>query len=362
MTSAARRAGGGEPWPAVALWPMISYAARGRGEATVATLQELGEQIGAQFAELSKAYQRASRLIRSVCLIGGALALAIAQGVEIERANGEFSAWTALEIGAAIIIALGSLFAVVTEANAAAALETARRAVDAARVFELKMFEFENERDDLTREIDRALQLYNSIDVMRGTIEQSLGISGMSPNTIIANFLKAASNSLQVAFKFETGDTWTICVYEAKKSAEPGVKELHCIAHARKIECDISQARKWRAGVGVGGVAFSTGNEIIIPDMALPEIGTIFDLKSNKRDYDDARYASMAAVPIRVGASSEFWGAAVVTSDRRYHFSSDADGGVSTSEPIRAIAAMAALAVGSTQQVASPEPNLRSGV
>lgn len=53
----------------------------------------------------------------------------------------------------------------------------------------------------------------------------------------------------------------------------------------------------------------------------------------------------MVVVPITVGKSNKPWGVAVVTSDRARHFSSEPSYGVANAEPIRAIAAMAALAV-----------------
>ena len=127
------------------------------------------------------------------------------------------------------------------------------------------------------------------------------------------------------------------------------IRDRRCVAHARKIQCNIAEARQWEEGVGVAGVSYSMGNEIIIPDMSAPELGTVFNLNNNCRDYDAERYRSMVAVPIRVGANSVPWGVAVVTTDQPHHFSVQSSDGVPTCEPIRAIAAMAALAVKSLE-------------
>ena len=120
---------------------------------------------------------------------------------------------------------------------------------------------------------------------------------------------------------------------------------FRCIAHLRKIPCELSATRAWPEGVGVAGIAYSMNKEIIIKDMSSPETMAMFDLKQMNRDYDKARYASMVAVPITVGTNSTPWGVAVATSDQAGHFSTDQSYGPPTTEPVRAIAAMSALAV-----------------
>jgi hypothetical protein len=148
-----------------------------------------------------------------------------------------------------------------------------------------------------------------------------------------------------VAFDFDIRDTWTICVYEARRNRESDKASLHCIAHKRKIECDISNARQWAEGVGFVGVSYAMNNETIVPDMYAQELGSMFNLKANARSYDVKRYRSMVAVPITVGDAAVPWGIAVATTDKARHFSTASSDGVATAEPIRAIAAMSALAV-----------------
>jgi hypothetical protein len=71
----------------------------------------------------------------------------------------------------------------------------------------------------------------------------------------------------------------------------------------------------------------------------------VFELGTNVRSYDKQRYASMVAAPITVGSDPRPWGVAIVTSDRLNHFTKGPSYGVADAEPIRAIAAMTALAV-----------------
>jgi hypothetical protein len=236
------------------------------------------------------------------------------------------------------------VFLVLTEADTAEALEAARKALEEAHSARRERTEFQNSQERLTKAIRRGLQLYNSMDVMRGAIEQSLFVPNVSATRVIQTCLDAAYNSLLVAFDFKLEDTWTICVYFAEKDTD-GRVILRCAAHKRKIDCTIGEARTWREGVGFVGVSYSMGNENIIPDMYASDLGNVFNLKENSRIYDVERYRSMVAVPIIVGSVSSPWGIAVVTSDRARHFHREPSDGVSTAEPIRAIAAMAALAV-----------------
>jgi hypothetical protein len=261
--------------------------------------------------------------------------------------------WTILALTALVVIAVGGLFGFLSETDLSSTLESARRAIEDARDFKFKVDEFESSRQRLilNKEIRRGLQMYNSMDVMRGAIEQSLDIPNVTAAQIIQTCLRAASTSLLVAFDFEMGETWTICVYQARRGEESGKVILECIAHERTIQCDLSQARKWEEGVGAAGIAYSTGNELFIPDLASSALGAIFKLRDAParhgalRPYDEKRYRSIAVVPIVVGASEIPWGVAVATSDQVGHFSVTPADGVATYEPVRAIAAMAALAV-----------------
>jgi hypothetical protein len=101
------------------------------------------------------------------------------------------------------------------------------------------------------------------------------------------------------------------------------------------------------------------GTEVVIPDLAAPELGTVFALKTAvlTREHDLKRYRSMVAVPITTSAGASIWGVAVVTTDRANHFTNDPSDGVSHTEPARAIAAMAGLAVkaiGGREPAAAP--------
>jgi hypothetical protein len=309
-------------------------------------LHKLTEDIGGLFKTHAERLFRASFFVKIVFVLGATLIAGVAEAIEI--AHG-ISALTVIVLAGITVAFVGGVYAAMTEPDVSRTLETARQAIEEARLRERQMDRFNADRARLAREVDRGLELYNSMDVMRGAIEQSLTLPQVPPvATIIQTCLDAAENSLLVAFDFDIRDTWTIGIFVAERRSESDKVTLRCIAHSRKIRCDISQARTWVEGVGVAGVAYSMSNEIILRDMLAPQLGTVFDLGTLARPYDSKRYRSIAAIPIRVGASATPWGIAVATSDQPGHFSPEASDGVSTAEPIRAIAAMAALAVVAT--------------
>lgn len=310
-----------------------------------APLTKLANWIGGLSTAHSRAQFRASIFVKGLLVICGALLVAVAEGVDIALFAGKFSAWTITVFAGAGLAALGGFYIALTEESAAKAIEGARRCVESARFYRQQMKDFEAEGTELGKEIDRLLQLYNSIDMINATIQEGLMRPSPMIEKIIEEALENARNSLLVAFDFDIRDTWTICVYRAEQD-DTGATELRCVGHERSIRCDASKARRWREGVGVAGLCYSTGNEVIVPDMAIPEIAAMFNLSpSMTRDYDAGRYRSIAAIPIRPDVNKRPWGVAIVTSDQPSHFSLEPSDGLATAQPIRAIAEMVALAV-----------------
>lgn len=308
-------------------------------------LNKLRAELLSQLENYARALRRASRFVKVALVIGGAALASIALTLDLSHTNGEISGWTVAGLIGAGLVAIGALFDAFKETDAAEALVHAHRAVEVALERQHALDEMTQENGRFDTAVIRGIELYNSMDVMRGVIEQSLSVPDIPLNTILQNCLSAAGDSILVAFGFDIKDTWTICVFMAQPAPESGKVLLRCVAHLRKIPCDISEARAWPEGVGVAGIAYSTNNEIIIQDMSSADIGTVFELGSNARLYDRDRYASMVAAPITVGSDPRPWGVAVVTSDRQNHFVRGPSYGVATAEPIRAIAAMSALAV-----------------
>jgi hypothetical protein len=275
------------------------------------TLKQLADRVAIGFKKQAQAQHRASLFVKIALITLGAAVSAVGLAVDLARANGEWTFWTISGIAGAALVAIGGVFVLITERDISETLDAAREAIEKAREFEEEKNDFEGNINWLSNEVRRGLELYNSMDVMRGFIEQSLDVPGASVASIMQNCLNGAQSSLHVAFDFAVGDTWTICIYEAQTSAESGKVILRCVAHDRTIQCRLEEARVWQEGNGVVGVAYSNAREIIIPDMYAPELGTTFDLKENARAHDRARYHSMVAVPIMVGSDRIPWGVAI---------------------------------------------------
>lgn len=322
--------------------------------------EKLRAELLSVFENYSNTVFRGSKFIKIVLIIGGALAVAVALGVDVAHANNHFSAWTMLGLFGAGAVALGSIFDAVRETDASRAIALAHRVMENADQRSREMDELLEDFNRFDDAVTRGLDLYNSMDVMRGAIEQSLDLPDIHVPTVIQTCLSAAENSLLGAFDFAVKDLWTICVFMAQPEKESDKMVLRCIAHLRKIPCDLSATRAWPEGVGVAGIAYSMNKEIVIKNMTSPETVTVFDLRNMGRDYDKARYASMVAVPITVGTSPRPWGVAVATSDQNSHFSPEESYGVATTEPVRAIAAMTALAVKAVEAAKRQPPKVAS--
>ena len=190
----------------------------------------------------------------------------------------------------------------------------------------------------------RLVYLVQATNLMRGVIERAAG-SGLDEDKLAGLILKACDRSLPIAMGFQQADQWTIGIYKASPLKD-GRYELVCIASKRAIECDASEARRWREGTGIAGVCFSINDEVVIPDLQAQGIRSVFGSAANEvRQYDAERYRSMVAVPINVGKDAQPWGVIAATNDRVDHFAATASNGLSNHEGARALAGMVALGV-----------------
>lgn len=294
-------------------------------------------------------------------VLGGATLAAVAHCIELSHEKP--SIWTVCGLVGAALVFVGGAYMAMTEQDVGEALETARQAVDKLRDDEHQIEQYKKERVQLRKESNRGLNLYTAMDGMRGAIEQSLD-QDVPPQRYLKTLLETSRNALEVAFDFSIADSWTICIFKADANGASDKKVLRLVAHLRKLHCEITTAREWEEGVGVAGIAYSTGNDITIPDLLAPELGSTFDLKENSRPYDAQRYRSVVAVPIEMNPDAAPWGVVVITIDKPGHFDLANSQGIATYEPAHAIAAMAALAVKTVgrERLDSPLPSELGGI
>ncbi len=238
-------------------------------------------------------------------------------------------------------VILGGLFVLLTETDAATAIELADKALEEARNAEARF----DGVDELFVSMDRLSETYQICLNLRGALEQAgVGSSG-SLSDLVATMFGLVARPLSIAIGFQHADRWTIGVYQAHDPSLQGKAELRCIAQKRAIECKLHEARVWPEGVGIAGIAYSNAREVVIPDLGADGVQSVFGPRDATRQYDVERYVSMVAVPIMVEGRDKPWGVITATSDRVGHFHGKPEAGFKTDEPIRAVGSFIALAV-----------------
>lgn len=244
-------------------------------------------------------------------------------------------------IAATLIVALGGLYTLWTEQDAAKALRVADKALEGAQEAKAEL----RNLGSFFTDFDRLSETYRLCLTLRGSLEQaSVGVVGDIDDQLRALF-DLVGRPLAIAAGFAQSDRWTIGLYRAQPSSELGKAEMKCIAHRRALPCELHEARTWPEGVGIAGIAYSNAREVVIPDLQAEGMQAVFGPRDQTKTYDAQRYVSMVAVPIMVAGREKPWGVVAATSDRQGHFSADSEPGFKTDEPIRAVAAFIALAV-----------------
>jgi hypothetical protein len=304
------------------------------------SIERLSEEIGLSFKTRAKRFATVSVIIKVILVLFSATATAMHFYVAEKWTNANY-----VGIGASIIVLLCGVLLLTLEKDSSQELELARRAVEEARSVKLAADTALDEISEYEIFQRRANELYLAMKSMKDAVENSLLLPERTNAEIIESILDAASRSLKIACGFQLENHYTFVVYEARCTTQAGREQwhLHPVAGDRSIKCDLKNARIWPMGVGVGGYCFSSGMEVVVPDMNAPNLGSGFAYP--RKPDDDRLYRSIASVPIRVGAGNEIWGVVVATSDSPHHFSLDNDPGVQTVEGVRAFAGMVALAI-----------------
>jgi hypothetical protein len=313
----------------------------------MSNLDGLREQIAAQLKDRSRNFFQATLFVKFIFIVVGTLVVGVAQFFQ----GSSSQLWQTIGILGTVVVALGGVFMLLTDRDASAALESARKALDAAKAHETEQQLSQQFEAEMAGEIERAVQLYTAMVVMRGAIERTITATVGDEIETVSGLLVYSRRPLLLALGFDMDDHWTICIYKAAEDVVTKKTQLHCIAHERSIPCDVGEARSWPECVGVGGLSYGQRREIIVPDMTAPELGNLFDLGSLTRSYNLERYRSIVAVPVRVGAETIPWGIVVATSDRAEHFHTDQRTGVRSAEAIRALGSMVSLAVAACRLV-----------
>lgn len=302
-------------------------------------LKEHSDRLVTAIGRRLRRAQLTSRFVRFVLVIAAAAIAGMAQFAEFPSTGA--TSWQIAGIAATCVVAIGAIWSAIVDDDASEELRIAHRAVEHARDVE----ERNSYLDTLDNEFTKMVGLYQVMDLSRGAIERGINIAGLADVDLIARMMEACRRSVPIAMGFAQADIWTVCAYRAEPG-ENGKTMLRCIAQVRAIECSIEEARSWEAGTGIAGSCYANLDEVIVPDLQTPGLRAVFGSAANVAKTDDAlRYRSMAAVPILVDGADHPWGVISATNDKVDHFAPEQSFGIQAVEVVRALAAMAALAI-----------------
>lgn len=162
----------------------------------------------------------------------------------------------------------------------------------------------------------RRLALIDANKVMREALEQALLIPEADPIGTVDVMVEMALRHLLVAVGFDMDEAWAISVFQVQDD------ELVRICAKRALRADEQKvARRWKKNQGFVGAAWAREDVVIVTDgqdgVTADEHKVPTDLQ---KPYDNDRYRSMAAVPVRLGDPAEIWGVVAVSSDKAGRF------------------------------------------
>lgn len=315
--------------------------------------KDLKARIRELLRENQRKVKRVGFFIKLVLVAGGALlagAAAFFNGSTAVWSNP--STWGKIQIvglTGVTLTFLGALFIYMTEDKPGAAFD-AHEALTKAE-------ETATERDDAYQLLEayeqvskRVVSLYLSYSAARGVLEQA-AVAGVADEVkLVDDCLWSMKQDLLISLGFNMSHTWTICVYQRKFNETDSYNHLHCVAHQRAIECNLKEARSWKEGVGVGGMALAKDGEVVAPDILSDGAGSLFKLSGDiVRTEDLVRYRSMMAVPVSVDGDCKPWGVVLASCDAPHHFGAEdqtrANTGLRPEEAVRTLASVVALAI-----------------
>ncbi len=313
-------------------------------------LAKLSDRLNTAYTRRSKTVWRSTRFIKIVLVLCGSFLA----GAFALFSDGFTWPWSVPQVGGLIgglLAFAGGVYIMFTDEDTTETLDTARQAMEAARSFELEKREILELAYEYEDSIEQLVSLYTVVSVARGAIERAVLESHRDTESVIRTCLETTKRHLHIALEFGSNEIWTICIYKAVDNEGSGERELRLIAHNRSVDCEIDNARPWKPGVGAGGVAFAKNDEVVVPDLDDPAVGTVFRLeKALKKEEDGERYKSLFAVPVQVGSDEEPWGVVMATSNVPFHFGKNDHQGVEPEEAVRSLAGIVALVVAVCRQ------------
>lgn len=331
-------------------------------------LNELSDRLGCLFKRKADAMHQASRWVRTLLILSGAALAGASQFIPPPPADIGGVPWNLVLglIGTCLAFA-GGFWSIFVDQTAPEALDEARKAVEISK-------ELRAEAEAAIRKAE--LETLAGREQLQDWIEHSQWLGALNATTMtlmeaVENILASgkpptgddfqtlledeAPNILKL-LEFEVDEYWTLAIYQYVAQGEGG--QLVCTAHMRSQRTDEKKEhRSWGVGEGIAGQAYAIKEELIVADLTEKSQAMWLNVpRESRRDGDESRYRSFAAVPIRSGNSPLIWGVAVASSDRPSRFAPEEVETLARNvQPLRIIANCVALA-------AAPHSNHLSNV
>lgn len=206
----------------------------------------------------------------------------------------------------------------------------------------------ERERDGIRTEAEaldrKRLALIDANRTMRKALEQVLLVPEATLDQAANAMLQAALRFLVASVGFDQDEEWAISIFQVQGEGEDAVLRRIAAARADRLT-ERLDARSWKRNDGFVGAAWVGRRDVIIEDGHDPRVREDYQVSAERRrEYDDRRYRSMAAVPVRLGADQHIWGVVAASSDQLGRFRRDpGNRRVQTVDTVRGIARMTAL-------------------
>lgn len=319
------------------------------------SLQELRQQAGAINGQVRSRMERFEgwHLFFKVALILAGGTLASAAQFMAEPADGETPWKIVLGVGGSLMALAGGVLVAFVDRDGPKALELARQANDQAQTFLIQRDQILQEVSNLRRQSQRDRYLFGAARAMREGIEQSLS-AGKKTDETLQLLLDLPYRSLTAAMGFESGERWTLSVFQRTPAPSPALVR---VAGVRAERTEESKAgRKWGLDEGYVGAAFTRKGDVILDDAQAAGVLAMINIPPEKiQSSDPTRYRSVAAIPVRVDGDAAPWGVVVATSDRLRRFDiAPGSAGSAHVEGTRLIAEMVALAIATAHNRARP--------
>ncbi|WP_288414923.1 DEAD/DEAH box helicase [uncultured Novosphingobium sp.] len=284
------------------------------------------------------------RWINIVGVIGGGVLTLWGGGMEgsmVPQGDGLLTAKGVLILGGGLMIALASVLLLHLQDEAPALLER-------ASALECEAQGFLDERDAMQAELharhtqdERRLALIDANRFMREALEQALLTPELEdPAVVVEAMLDAALHFLTRSIGFDSSESWAISVFQVRDD-----RLVRLAARRADRLGEKADGRCWGRNEGFVGAAWAGKRDVIIADGTAQDIVADYPVPADRqRSYDNERYRSLAAIPVRLGDPPEIWGVVAASTDVAGRFRRDPDNRqVQAVDTVRLIARMTAL-------------------